>query len=532
MSSLKQVEDGTIESQISLLMDYAKKHNFDVPEGWIFQDNGISGSLIQRPALDNMRDLISSGIPDVILIYHPDRLARKYVYQAILLEEFSKSGAEVIFYKNKKAETPEEHLLEQFQGMFAEYERAQITERCRRGRLHKAKQGCVTVLPNAPYGYRYVRNKENGLAYYELHQEEAETVLKLFKMYGMEGKSLRELASYMNQSGKKARKSNLGWDRTTINKMLKNPAYTGSAGFNKTEKCEGDSQRIVRSPKNGRIRISKFARKQCLKENWIRITVPAIVTNELYQIVDEKLKEASRFASRNTKRPSILQGVVVCGKCQATYYKKSRTNGYSYYCCYRNPKKSDKPCDNRSIRQKELDDYVWNWIVSILKTPELVEKEIKRRLEEDPDRIHASERKKDLLRQHNKLTTSRDKLLDAYTETDCFSLEELKKRMHLLNQQTHQVKKELLVIESQMIDKEQIKESLLNLEKFAKSLDNSSAELSLEEKQRVVRALIDEIVIYEEKITIRHCIPMGNNHFKENQICPLRGKRSYVATAT
>jgi site-specific DNA recombinase len=528
VSSAKQSEEGTIESQISLLMDYAKKHNFDVPEGWIFQDNGISGSLIQRPALDDLRDLASSGSPDIILIYHPDRLARRYVYQAILLEEFAKSGVEVIFYKNKKAETPEEHLLEQFQGMFAEYERAQITERCRRGRLHKAKQGSVTVLPNAPYGYRYVRNKENGLAYYELHQEEAETVLRLFKMYGKEGKSLTELTSYMNQSGKKTRKSDLGWDRTTIRKMLKNPAYTGSAGFNKTEKCEGDSQRIVRAPKNGRIRISKSARKQCLEENWIRITVPVIVTKELYQTVEERLKEGSRFASRNTRKPSILQGVVVCGKCQASYYKKSRTNGYSYYCCHRNLR--NKSCDNRSIRQKELDDYVWDWIVSLLKNPELIEIEVKRRLEEDPDRIHANERKKELLRQHTKFTTSRNKLLDAYTETECLSREELKKRMHVLNQQVYQVEKELAVIESQTIDKEQMKESLLNLEKFANSLDNSSVELSLVEKQRVVRALIDEIVIYEEKINIKHCIPMGNNHIKENQICPLRGKRSTTAS--
>ena len=530
VSSSKQIEEGTIESQISLLIDYAKKYNFEVPEGWIFQDNGISGSLIQRPALDNMRDLISSGSPDVILIYHPDRLARKYVYQAILLEEFTKSGVEVIFYKNKKAETPEEHLLEQFQGMFAEYERAQITERCRRGRLYKARQGSVTVLPNAPYGYRYVRNKENGLAYYELHQEEAETVLRLFTMYGMEGKGLTELASYMNQSGKKTRKSRLGWDRATIRKMLRNPAYTGFAGFNKTEKCEGDSQRIVRAPKNGRIRISQSARQQCLEENWIRIVVPVIVTKELFQIVKEKLNEGSRFASRNTRNPSILQGIIVCGKCQASYYKKSRTNGYSYYCCHRNLKKSNKSCDNRSIRQKELDDYVWNWIISLLKNPELVETEVKRRLAEDPDRIHASERKKDLLRQHNKLRTNRNKLLDAYTETECLSLEELKKRMHTLNQQVQQVEKELVVIESQMIDKEQVKENLLNLEKFAKSLDSSSEELSLVEKQRVVRALIDEIVIYEEKINIRHCIPMRKNHIQENQICPLREKRTAGAT--
>lgn len=526
VSSSKQSEEGTIESQISLLLDYADKNHLDVPKGWIFQDNGISGSIIQRPALDNLRDLVASGSLDIVLMYHPDRLARKYIYQALLLEEFAKSGVEVIFYKNKRAETPEEHLLEQFQGMFAEYERAQITERCRRGRLHKAKQGSVTVLPNAPYGYRYVRNKESGLAYYELHQEEAEIVLRLFKMYGIEGKRLSELTAYMNQSGKKTRRGNHEWDRATIRKMLKNRSYIGLAGFCKTEKCEGDSQRIVRAPKSGRIRISKRARRHCPEESWLTIVVPAIVSEELYRIVQEKLKEAYQFASRNTRKPSILQGVITCGKCQASYYKKSRTNGYSYYCCHRNLRKPNKSCNNRSISQKDLDDYVWRWIVSILKNPDLVENEIKRRLAEDPERKQTNERKMGLQRQYNKLMTSRDKLLDAYTEGECLSLGELKKRMDVLNQQTKQVERELAVIEAQTISKEQMKESLLTLETFAESLHNSSTELSIAEKQRVVRALIDEIVIYEEKINIKHCIPMKKEQIKESQNCPLQGKRS------
>src|SRR5262245_57659176 len=100
VSSSKQSEEKTIDSQIEVLMDYAKKHKFDIPEGWIFKDDGITGSTIQRPALDNLRDLVSSGSPDALLIYHPDRLARKYVYQALLLDEFSKYGVQVIFYKN------------------------------------------------------------------------------------------------------------------------------------------------------------------------------------------------------------------------------------------------------------------------------------------------------------------------------------------------------------------------------------------------------------------------------------------------
>lgn len=532
VSSSKQNEDGTIESQISSLHDYAKKHDFEVPEGWIFQDSGITGSTIQRPGLDDLRDLIASGSADIVLIYHPDRLARKYVYQALLLDEFAKCGVEVIFYKNKRAETPEEHLLEQFQGVFAEYERAQITERCRRGRLHKAKQGSVSVLPNAPYGYRYIRDEKSNLARYELHEGESDTVLRLFEMYALEGKSINALCSYMNQSGNKPRKSHLGWDRETIRRILRNRAYIGLAGFCKTEKCEGNPQRIIRAPKSGRTQASKYARRENLEENWITIPVPIIITDNLYRLAQNKLNNAQRFASRNTKTPSILQGILVCSKCGGSYYKKSRKNARTYYCCHRTLLKGTKLCDNRSIRQEELDHYVWEWVISILRTPELVEAEIKRRSIEDPEKKHIASRKMSLQREQNSLLLSRNKLLDAYTEGECLSLEELKKRMHVLNQKIQQVERELAIIEAQTDFEERAKESRLTLEKFAETLDNSSTSLSIEEKQKVVRALIHEIVIHEDSINIKHCIPTKKESNFGSKKCPLRKQRSSVAFAT
>ena len=531
VSSSKQSEEKTIDSQIEVLIDYAEKHGFIVPDGWIFKDDGVSGSTIQRPALDNLRDLISSGSPDILLIYHPDRLARKYVYQALLLEEFSKYGIEVIFYKNKKAETPEEHLLEQFQGVFAEYERAQITERCRRGKLHKAKQGSVTVITNAPFGYRYIKADNKGAsAHYELDQQESETVKKLFDMYGVEGKKIHELVNFMNQSIHKPRKSNFGWEGSTIRRILHNRAYTGMAGYLKTEKCEGNSQRIIRAPKSGRMQISKYARKDCLEENWITIPIPAIISENLYRIVQDKLNEARHFASRNTKNPSILQGILVCGKCNCSFYKKSRKNKYSYYSCYRNLNSKDESCDNRSVRQDDLDEYVWNWVISILKNPLLIEKEIVRRSAEDPERKHLNEKKMNLKRIHNKLLNARNKLLDAYTEGECLSLSELKKRMMILNQQTQQIEKEIAIIESQSADEERFNQSRLTLEKFSESLENSFTELSIEEKQRVVRALIHEIIIFEDSIKIRHCIPISNEKNSNIEKCPLTLQRSLTAS--
>ena len=154
VSSERQKEDKTIASQTLSLREYAQAHSYTVPEGWIFEDEGYSGATLARPGLERLRDLVAEGQVQTVLVYGPDRLSRKYAYQMLLLEEFSRQGVETVFLLGISAQTPEERLLVQFQGMIAEYERAQIAERSRRGKRHRAKTGCVNVLSGAPYGYR------------------------------------------------------------------------------------------------------------------------------------------------------------------------------------------------------------------------------------------------------------------------------------------------------------------------------------------------------------------------------------------
>ena len=173
VSSERQKEEGTIASQTALLLEYAKAHELSVPNEWIFEDEGYSGATLARPGLERLRDLAAEGQIEAVLIYAPDRLSRKYAYQVLLTEEFCRHGVETIFLKSAAAETPEERLMLQFQGMIAEYERAQIAERTRRGKRHRAKAGCVNVLCGAPYGYRYIRKSEHSQAYYDIVEAQA-----------------------------------------------------------------------------------------------------------------------------------------------------------------------------------------------------------------------------------------------------------------------------------------------------------------------------------------------------------------------
>jgi site-specific DNA recombinase len=141
VSSARQKEEQTIGSQLSALLEAAGQQGLEVPDEWVFKDEGFSGASLVRPALERLRDLVAQVPVEVVLCYSPDRLARKYAYQALLIDELGRSGAEVRFLKGRKAETPEDELLVQFQGMIAEYERAQIAERTRRGKVHRAVLG-------------------------------------------------------------------------------------------------------------------------------------------------------------------------------------------------------------------------------------------------------------------------------------------------------------------------------------------------------------------------------------------------------
>ena len=182
VSSRQQAKDQTIGSQTQALRAHAGQNRLEVPDGWVFCDEGHSGATLVRPALEALRDLAAQGLVDVVLCYSPDRLARKFAYQALLVEEFARAGVRVEFVTNgARGDSPEDQLLVQFQGMFAEYEKAQLAERYRRGKAYRARSGSVNVLGGAPFGYRYIRKTPQDGARYEIIEYEAVLVAELFR---------------------------------------------------------------------------------------------------------------------------------------------------------------------------------------------------------------------------------------------------------------------------------------------------------------------------------------------------------------
>jgi len=523
VSSEKQKEEQTIGSQTEALKEYAQANGYMVVPEWIFQDEGYSGAILNRPDLERLRDLAAEGQIETILVYSPDRLSRRYAYQVLLMEEFARHGVETVFIKSPQASTPEEQLLVQFQGMIAEYERAQIAERTRRGKKHRAKTGLVNVLSGAPYGYRYVKKSEISAAYYEIVEEEAAIVREVYRWYTEEALSIGQIYRKLNTLGVETRRGKSTWDRSTVWAMLRNPAYQGTACFGKTEHAERKKiTRLLR--KRGGFSPRCSCSRERPREEWIEIPVPPIIKESTFSLAQERLERNKQFSPRHTKEPTLLQGLLVCNECGYALYRTStRTSKrklYYYRCLgsddYRYP--HGRKCTNRPIRQDYLDDVVWTQVMQLFEDPDLIRNEINRRIQEARNANPAKARKEILVNEMARIKNGIDRLLDAYQE-GLVQLPELRGRVHGLRKKESALTSELQSIESRMVDEEMYLQLVGRIDDFLSRIRHSAESLNVLDRQKILRLVVKEILVGADTVTIKHSIPT-NPTFSDPKLTP------------
>lgn len=512
VSSERQKDEQTIASQTSALREWARQLGYTVPQAWVFEDAGYSGAALVRPGLDRVRDLAAAGQLPVLLVYAPDRLSRKYAYQVLLIEELTRAGVAVRFLRTPAAETPEEQLLVQFQGMIAEYERAQIAERTRRGKRHRARGGLVNVLSGAPYGYRYVRKRETSEAYYEVLADEATVVRRVFALYTEEGLSINAIARWLNAHAVATRQGAARWCRSVVWGMLRNPAYRGTACFGKTARAE--RQRLTRplrqrggySPRNSATRARPRA-------EWIEIPVPALVSEEQFARAQEQLDCNKRHSPRRTREPTLLQNLLVCQRCGYAYYRTSTQTAkrklYYYRClgsdAYRYA--TGRVCASRPVRQDTLDEVVWQAVLELMQHPALVRAELDRRLAAAREAQPTHRRAEALRQEQSRLERHRTRLLDAYQE-ELVSLPELRRRMTAFSKRARAIELELGAGDASADAEHRYLKLAESVEGFLGRLRTTAETLEVKERQKVLRLLVKEILVDHDTLTIKHAIPV------------------------
>lgn len=512
VSSDRQKEKHTIASQTAALIEYAQTHGYTVPAEWVFQDEGYSGATLVRPGLESLRDLAAEGQIAVALIYSPDRLSRKYAYQVLLSEELSRCGVELIFLKAPVGSTPEDQLLVQFQGMIAEYERAQIAERCRRGKKHMAQQGGVNVLSGAPYGYRYVRKSDTAAAFYEVVEAEAKVVRMVFEIYTQQGLSINAIARLLNERQVATRTGKGRWERSTVWGMLRNPAYRGTACYGKTE--QRPRQRVTRPLRQRQALPSRtVGGHERPRGEWIEVPVPALVSAEMFALAQEQLEKNLRHSPRRTIEPTLLQGMLVCEQCGYGLYRTSTHTSkqkLNYYRCigsdgYR--RLNGPVCTNRPIRQDYLDGFVWKEIIRLLDDPQLIQAEIDRRQQAARSADPLRKREEELRREQARVEKTSERLVIAYQE-GLVTLAQLRQRMPALQKQTQAVESELKSLKMAVLDEAKYLQLAESLGSFRSKLRARADSLETAVRQQILRLVVKEVLIGTDTITLRHSIPI------------------------
>ena len=474
---------------------------------------------MERPGLERVRDLAAEGQIQVVLAYSPDRLSRKYAYQILLIEELARNGVETLFVKAPQGSSAEDQLLVQFQGMISEYERAQILERSRRGKRHRAQSGEVSVMSGAPYGYRYVRKTDVAPAAYVVLEAEARVVERIYEMYTVDCLSIGEITRQINAEGIPTRKASARWERSTVWAVLRNSAYRGLACFGKTR--ASSRTRVIRPQRRrGVITPSMTAGHERPRDEWIEIPVPALVSEDRFARAQELLQENKVRSRRRTIEPSIVQGMVSCQKCGYAFSRTStRTSARKihYYKCLGSDgwrKLGGPVCDNgRLIRQDLLDQIVWAEVIRLLEDPTLIQQELDRRLAAARSSDPAKKREQSLQRELVHVGKGIERLLSAYQEA-LMSIEQLRERMPGLRQREQALRAELQAIADQANDRAVFLRLAENLTGFLERLRGAADTLSITERQRIVRLVVKDVLIGDDTITIRHSIsvpPQGGN---------------------
>jgi len=542
VSSDQQAEQHTIDSQVAALLARAAADGHAIQAELRFLDDGQSGASLIRPALERLRDLAAMAAVDVLYVHAPDRLARSYAHQAVLVEEFARVGTEVVFLNRPIGQTPEDTLLLQLQGMFAEYERARIVERSRRGKRHRAQAGAVSVLGRAPYGYRFVsRTAGGGVARFEVIEDEAAVVRRVFQWVAQERVSLAVVCQRLFEAGVPSPTGNTRWKQSMVSVLLANPAYAGQARFGRFATAPW---RPPLRPPRGRGPIPKHPRRRFLAppEQWIDIPVPALIDAALFADVQAQLAEnRQRRRQRLGGARHLLQGLLVCQSCGHALCGRWRAAlrasrpGYSYYRCTGTDSArfdGQRRCDARPLPVELLDAAVWAEVCRLLDDPARVADEYQRRLQA----VRTGPRRPEIEtveRQLAKLRAGIGRLIDSYAE-GVISRAEFEPRLAGMRQRVAKLEAEAAALRNAAEQTRSLQLVIGKLERFAALVRDRLEDADWSTRRDLIVTLVRRIEVDDQHVRVVFRVgsepPDGTGSRQISHLCPGRGRGARSAT--
>src|SRR5258706_473627 len=502
VSSDTQKKDGTIESQIEALKDYAKQHKHDIAFECL--DDGYSGTTLDRPGLDQVRDLAQTGSIEGVLILSPDRLSRNQANQIILLEEFKKRDVQLILTNQNFENNAEGNLMLQIQGAVAEYERTKILDRMRRGIIHATKKGQINGN-NPPLGYRYIAKSKDSPGHWEVNLAEADIVRYIYDLYVNKGLKGTKIAKRMNDEYIHCRGSK--WWGARVYAILKNETYTGTAYMFKNRSVE--PKKYAKSNTYRRKKNSGVSQRP--REEWIGVSVTPIIDVQTWNKAQELLQRNAKQSQRNNNvNHYLLRGLVVCGLCGsiASGYVSNKS---TYYSCRAKRGKSitTRPHDETvQVKHKPFDDRVWVGLTELLSDPESLRVQLEKRMQAKTKGLPSSKTDNDFDKELGQLAAQEKRILDAYRE-EVISLGELKAQKEKISSRRKvlDAKRKVALGHTESLREPQITMDML-LGDVSARFKRVMAKANFKTREKLANLLINSVTLLTDKAIVKGNIPI------------------------
>jgi site-specific DNA recombinase len=509
VSTERQEQQQTIGSQVATLRDWAAARDHVLAEAHVFRDEGYSGSRLDRPALDALRDAVRDAAVDVVAVFSPDRLARKYAYQVLLMEEFRRAGCEVAFLHRPISDDPNDQLLLQIQGAVAEYERAVLAERFRRGKLQRARDGGI-VGAKAPYGYRYEGRRGAVLARLVVDEAEAAMVRDLYAWVVEDGLTVRQCTKRLDAGPWVTRSGRAQWSSSVVHHILTDPVYVGVTYANRFDYVAPRQRRG-----HSRRGTERTCRRPRPPEQWIAIPVPPLVDQRTWNGARAALARNAALAFRhNKKRDYMLRCLLKCGRCGLGIHgcysapQGGRPGRCYYRCAGVDPLTTarETKCPRAQIQAESLERAVWEHVAGLLGDPAQLAARYERFLAEARD--GRGEAADDRLRARiERLDRADRRLIEAY-QAEVISLEELSGQRKALAEQRRlaeqQQERQLCLTEQKL----RAEEALAGLAAFSERVGSRLQAADSAERQAILRLVVERIIVHDDALEIQHVIPL------------------------
>jgi len=504
VSTEDQEREGTsLQSQLEACKKLAKDRGYEVSEGLIAMET-YSGLSFDRPKLNEVRQWVRDKAVDVVIAYTLDRLSRDPVHFIILQEELERADVALIMVTEDVDSSDMGKLIAHIRGFAAKLEVEKIRERTQRGIRERVKAGKMPSGRRARlYGYTY----SDGVRH--INETETKHARDIFRWL-LEGETLNGITYRLRELGIPTPSGDGYWLRSTIYRILTNPAYMGKTYcYYQVHKETAKHYKPTRKSRKSGIEIKPYSEGVLIEG-----ATPAIITEILFNQAQAILKKNREMSSRNGKVKYLLRGHIYCARCNRKYWgysrwangKPDKSNQRYYYCMGRRSIVTPIKCDNRGYQADYLEGIIWEQVEKLLSNPEFVLSELERMKNEPNQKDFLENELTEVLRRLQELDKEQERLLQWALKG--FPEETVINENEKINRTRADLKERKAELEKKIEDAKENEVDLEGVERFCELARENLMNFTYEDKRLALEALQIRVAINGDNISVHGAIPV------------------------